>query len=80
MIASVVATLEPDAALRSQLRAELLARPELVVGDWSPTNYRIPITIEVQNPHQMEDTTTWLRTRRGVLMVDVVFVHFEDEA
>lgn len=79
MIASVVATLEPDAALRSQLLQKLLARPELEVGDWSPANSRIPITIEAQNRHQMEDSTTWLRTQSGVLMVDVVFVHFEDE-
>jgi len=79
MIASVVATLDPDAALRSHLQTELAARPELEVGDWSPTMTRIPITIDVQNRHQMEDSTTWLRTQPGVLMVDVVFVYFEDE-
>ena len=80
MIASVVATLNSNAALRSQLQIELAARQEFEVGDWSATATRIPMTIDVQNRHQMEDSTTWLRTQPGVLMVDVVFVHFEDEA
>jgi len=79
MIASVVAILDPDAALRPELAEKLAARPELEVGHWSPASTRIPITIDVQNRHQMEDSTTWLRTQPGILMVDVVFVHFEDE-
>ena len=80
MIASVVATLDPDPALRLELPEKLATRPELEVGDWSPTSTRIPIIIDVQNRHQMEESTTWLRTQPGVLMVDVVFVHFEDKA
>jgi nitrate reductase NapAB chaperone NapD len=79
MIASVVATLEQDVALRLLLQAELAARPELEAGEWSLANNRLPITIEVQSRHQMEDSTTWLRNQPGVQMVDVVFVHFEDE-
>lgn len=79
MIASVVATLQPNALLRSQLQADLAARPELEVGDCSSESTRIPVTIDVENQHQMEDTTTWLRTQPGVLKVDVVFVHFENE-
>ena len=79
MIASVVATLDSDASLRPDLPEKLAARPELEVGDWSPTSSRIPIIIDVQNRNQMEDSTSWLRTQPGILMVDVVYVHFEEE-
>ena len=78
MIASVVATLESDSAQRSQLLEKMAARPELESGDFSPDATRIPITIDVKNRHKMEECTEWLRTQPGVLMVDVVFVHFED--
>lgn len=80
MIASVVATLDQNATMRSQLLAEVAARPELDSGEIAPNATRIPITIDVQNRHKMEECTAWLRTQPGVVMVDVVFVHFEEDS
>lgn len=79
MIASVVATLDQDPAQRTQFLANVTNRAELEVGETNSDSSRIPMTIDVNNRHQMEDSTEWLRTQPGVLMVDVVFVHFEEE-
>lgn len=80
MIASVVATLEHNSARRIQLLEAAATRSEFEVGHCDTAVNRIPMTIEVEDRHEMEGCTRWLGSQPGVLSVDVVFVHFEEDA
>ena len=78
MIAGVVATLTDDAIRLKTTLDEFVSRPELEVGKFHSTDRRISLTIDLPQRSGVEDLTDWIRSRRGVVFVDVVCVHFED--
>ncbi len=75
MIASVVVTLSPGTA--ESVCKRLASRPGIELGE--KVAQRIPLTIECDDRGGMEDTTRWIQDQKGVLFVDVVFVHFEND-
>lgn len=78
MIASVVATLEPGCCV-NQVMVELNSVPGIEVGDLVCPSLRVPITIDLPTPVALEDVTRQLQACRGVMLVDVVFVHLEED-
>ena len=78
MIAGLVAMLEDDARRLQATVAELRSRPEVELGAFAATDRRLPLTIDVPSRGDAETITDWIRTRPGVLFVDVVCVHLED--
>lgn len=80
MIASVVATIDDTDETRRDI-LDRIARIACVEVGLADTNaLRIPITIDSTAPHALEEVTRRLQECRGVVFVDVVFVHFEDES
>jgi len=79
MISSVVATLNTDTELQGQTVQEIASYSGIKIGTPNADGRRIPVTIESHSRRGVENATEWLRTREGVLMVDVIFVHFEDD-
>lgn len=79
MIASVIAVLEPSISLEEMLR-EIAQVPNIEVGKTVFGARRVPITIDSPSPNALESTTELLKRCRGVALVDVVFVHFEEDA
>ena len=80
MIASVVATLEDPEGDLQRVIAEISQIPYVETGDVGAYPHRLPITIDSPDPNSLEETTRRLQECRGVVFVDVVFVHFEDES
>ena len=79
MIASVVATLSPDAPPLPAIIEELNSISGVTVGDPAPDSRRLPITIDSSAPRALQKITDQLQTSEGIAFVDVVFVHFEDD-
>ncbi len=77
MIASVVARLKSDPAEAQAVIDAINQRPELEIGVLS-TEYSLPVVIEADDAAMLENSTEWLKSLDDVLMVDVVFVHFEE--
>ena len=77
MIASLVVTFLHDADRSSEVIQEILAKPQIEIGEYSNTSRRIPMTIDSPTPADLEDITQWVRDLPGVEFVDVIFVHFE---
>ena len=78
MIASVVATLTDDVQQSQSTLDDIVARPEIEIGEVNPTERRIPLTIDSPDRNDVESVTRWLQEQPGVVFVDVVFVHFEE--
>ena len=80
MIASVVATLEdPEDNLQGFIE-EVSKLPGVELGRLETNARRVPMTIDSFDPEALEETTRRLQECRGVVFVDVVFVHFEAES
>lgn len=77
MIASVVATLESPEDNLQVFIAEVSQLPSVQVGHIETNPCRVPMTIDSFDPDALEETTRRLQECRGVVFVDVVFVHFE---
>lgn len=80
MIASAVVTLEPDTRPLQDVVDEISRHPHVQVGDATSHPRRIPVTIDAPGPGGLEKLTHRLQECDGVMFVDVVFVHFEDDA
>ena len=78
MIASVVATTDADTCCVRQIVEQIRRLPGVEVGDLSNPR-RIPITVDSPRPRALEEATNAIQRCEGVVFVDVVFVHFEDE-
>lgn len=79
MIASVVVTLEPDSRPVQEVLDEMALLPEVEVGDSTSHPRRVPLTIDSSDPDGLEIVTRRLEECPGVMFVDVVFVHFDDQ-
>jgi nitrate reductase NapAB chaperone NapD len=79
MIASVVATLEPDGRPHQDVINEIAQIPNVEIGDATAHPRRVPITIDSPGPGALEQLTRRLEQCSDVMFVDVVFVHFENE-
>ena len=79
MIASVVVTLDKDAASLQDSVDEISRIGCVEVGDIGNGVYRVPVIIDSPDPNALEEITRRLQGCRGVAFVDLVFVHFEDE-
>ncbi len=80
MIASLIVTLNNVTDLETDILHNVAAIPGVEIGDVQHTTRRVPITIDALNPKALEETTQRLQQCPGVAFVDVVFVHFEDDA
>lgn len=78
MISSVIAKLVQVEGMLGTTVQEIADHPGLEVGEIIE-NRLLPITIDAPSREETESTTRWLQALDGVEMVDVVFVHFEDE-
>ncbi len=78
MISSVIvrlsATLSAD--LFTNIVESINRRSGMDVGELIDDRL-LPLTIESTTNQEMEDTTRWLQSLKGVEIVDVVFVCFE---
>lgn len=79
MIASVVVTLDCNDRLQSQCLAKIGSRSDMEIGPTNADSNRLPVIIESSDRKAIADATEWLKTLAGVLLVDVVFVHFEEQ-
>ena len=79
MIASVVATLEERVRPRQEIIHEISQMPDVEVGEAVASGNRIPITIDSSSPNALEEITRRMQACEGVALVDIVFVHFENE-
>lgn len=78
MISSVIAKLVQVESMLGTTVEEIARHPNLEVGDLIDSRM-LPITIDAPSREETEATTRWLQSRAGVDMIDVVFVHFEDD-
>ena len=79
MIAGVIAQLNSlDPSSIADTIQEIESHPQLDSGNLTSQN-RLPVTIDSPDQYDLEAATDWLRSRRCVDFVDVVFVHFDNQ-
>ena len=80
MIAGLVATIEPAGMSLKDIIADISSLSLVEVGEVDNNATRIPMTVEASAPDALEEITQRIGDCCGVVFVDVVYVHFEDEA
>lgn len=80
MIASLVATLDKNVCNLQDTIEEISRIPDVELCDSGIASHRLPVMIDSRDPNALEETTRRLQQCRGVVFVDVVFVHFEGES
>lgn len=78
MISSVIAKFDcaPDECL--QLVRQLSMHPAIEVGELV-NHQQLPVTIDASGNRETEEITRWISKLEGVALVDVVYVHFEED-
>jgi nitrate reductase NapAB chaperone NapD len=74
-ISGLVLTLAEDATRRQAALAALEQHPAIRVGQ--PAGHRLPIVVETADSQEDVQIWDWLHTLPGVVLVDVVMVHFD---
>jgi nitrate reductase NapAB chaperone NapD len=77
MIGGLVVYLAQDDSLAQQATSAMREQPGLDLGE--QTGRRLPAVVESMESQTVEETTDWIRNLPGVVHVDVVFVHLEEE-
>ena len=76
MIGSAVLTLEPDSNLIESIMRQLDREDAIETGNL--IGYKLPITMEAENPASLESLTKWIQQMDGVQFVDIAFVSLSD--
>ena len=75
MTAGVVATLDRAVPGFNQSIKAIESRPDVELGQAICS--RLPMTIEAIDAQGLESVTNWLLNLNGIVLIDVVFVHYE---
>ncbi len=75
MTAGLVATFDKAVAGFDQTISAIEAHPDVELGE--ATCSRLPMTIEAGDAQGLESVTNWLQNLKGIVHIDVVFVHYE---
>ena len=74
-ISGLVLSLTADARL-DDLVAELGHDPHIDVG--TASRRRLPLVLDTADPGEDRALWEWIRSRSGVIHVDVTFIHFDE--
>lgn len=77
-VSALVVTLADDEAAQQRLLAALALDRRLTLG--SPSGRRLPVVAETSDASEGRRLFEGLRAAEGVIHVDVVSVHFEEQA
>ena len=77
MTSGLVVTLDPDPVARDSALAALGRNPAFTVGE--ATDHRLPVALEAEDAEASERWTEWVRGLPGVVGVEVVFVHWDEQ-
>jgi len=79
MIASVVVTLDKNTSNYRETLHQISLIPCVSIDRPAEFQVRVPVMIDSTGPYVLEEITRCLQSIPGVVFVDVVFVHFEDD-